>query len=161
MQPWRRIKREGTSQKGPWVQAEEDGEKRKQRKEPRWQPVSTPEGKRRESSETEGLSVSDFVFGQEAPASITFSPWPYDLHCKWSRECDGAQKMVLDRAWASPPICMLQGKRPRFLCVFSRQPSPSTSNSHWKIRKDMSPAFVLPTRYHLAILQDFMTNSNE
>ena len=25
MQPWRRIKREGTSQKGPWVQAEEDG----------------------------------------------------------------------------------------------------------------------------------------
>lgn len=102
------------------MQAEEDGGEEKRKKRNLTVGLCPlPEGKRRESPEMEGLSVSDFV-SEEA---LSLFPWPYDLHCKWSRSVDGAPE---DGAveWGPAPICMLQGKRPRFLCVFSRQPSP-------------------------------------
>lgn len=107
------------------------------------------------------VSVSQILCLCRKPLRPSLFPPGLMISLQMEQGRDGAQRMVLCRVWASPHLHVLQGKRPRFLCVFFRQPSPSTSNSHWKIRKDMSPAFVLPTSYHLWSFQDFMTNSNE
>ena len=99
------------------------GEKRKERKEPLWWTVSIPGGKRRESSEMEGLSVSDFVFLQEAPVSITFPPslmistangagsvrWPRG----WCRVERGPAPHVHAPGQAPAiPVCIFQAAQP-------------------------------------------------
>lgn len=128
--------------------------------------MSTPVGRRREGSETGGSQCLRFCFCAGSPHLDCFFLWPSDLHCKWSREREGhiGHRALGDGAVESvfqAPHLHAPGQVPTVLPVSSRQPSPSMSASYWKIRKDMSPALVLPTCYHLAAPQDFMTNRNE
>lgn len=53
-----------------------------------------------------------------------------------------------------PPSARSRAGARGSVCAFKAAQSLHV-DTHWKIRKDISPTSVSPARYHLAALQDF------